>query len=323
MRRREFFGFAGGAAAWPVVARAQQPMPVIGFVRSAPLAESTHLVRAFRLGLKEAGFVEGQNVAVEYLSADGRLEQLPAMVAELIRRRVSMIAGDTVVVLAAKAAGATVPMVFASGGDPVVRGLVTALNRPGGNISGVVFYSGDLGAKRLQLLRQLVPKATTIAVLVNPNRVDTEEERRDLLAAAQSIGQQLVVVDVTSGHEIESAFTTFVQRGAGAVLVGSGVFANSHRKSIIALAARYALPAGYPLREFVDEGGLMGYGASITDAYRQMGLYAGRILTGEKPAEMPVMQSDKIEFVINLKTAKALGLEIHPQLLATADEVIE
>jgi len=323
MRRREFFGFAGGAAAWPVVARAQQPMPVIGFVRSAPLAESTHLVRAFRLGLKEAGFVEGQNVAVEYLSADGRLEQLPAMVAELIRRRVSMIAGDTVVVLAAKAAGATMPMVFASGGDPVVRGLVTALNRPGGNISGVVFYSGDLGAKRLQLLRQLVPKATTIAVLVNPNRVDTEEERRDLLAAAQSIGQQLVVVDVTSGHEIESAFTTFVQRGAGAVLVGSGVFANSHRKSIIALAARYALPAGYPLREFVDEGGLMGYGASITDAYRQMGLYAGRILTGEKPADMPVMQSDKIEFVINLKTAKALGLEIHPQLLATADEVIE
>ena len=327
MRRREFITLLGGAAAfpalWPLAARAQQKIPVVGFLRSTSLAEFTHLKTALRQGLKEAGFVEGQNVAVEYRSTEGQQERLPASVTDLIRLPVDIIVGDSIVALAAKAATTTVPVVFATGSDPVVRGLVASLNRPGGNVTGVVFFSGNLGPKRLQQLRQFVPKATTIAVLVNPNLADTEAERRDVLAAAQSIGQQLIVVDVSSERDIEAAFATFVQRGAGALLVGTGTFTNTHRKGIIALAARHALPASHPLREFVVEGGLMSYGASITDAYRQVGIYAGRILKGEKPADLPVMRSDKIEFVINLKTAKTLGLEFHPQLLATADEVIE
>jgi putative ABC transport system substrate-binding protein len=324
MRRREFLGVLGGTAvAWPLAARAQQAIPVVGFCRSGPLATSTHLTTAFRRGLKEAGFIEGQNIAIEFSSANNQLDRLPALAAELARRPVAVIVGDAVVALAAKAATTTVPTLFVAGGDPVEVGLVTSLNRPGGNVTGVVFFSGNLGAKRLQLLRQIAPKATTIAMLVNPHRPDTEEERRNVQTAAQSIGQQLFVVDADSEPDIETAFATFVQRGAGALLIGSGVFMNTHRKSIVALAARYALPTSYPLREFVDEGGLMSYGASIINAYHQIGIYAARILKGEKPAELPVMQSDKIEFIINLKTAKTLGLEIHPQVLATADEVIE
>ncbi len=328
MRRREFIRLFGGAAAttvWPLAARAQQQpaVPVIGLLRSAPLADAAHLVTAFRQGLKDAGFVEGQNVAVEYRSADNQIDRLPALVADLIRRPVAVIVGNNPSALAAKAATTTVPIVFATGSDPVRDGLVASLNRPGGNVTGVVFFSAVLGAKRLELLRQLVPKATTIAMLVNPNSPETEAERRDVQAAAQAIGQQLIMLDVGSERDIEPAFATLVQRGAGALLVGTGGFMNSHRERIVALSARHRLPASYSVREFVAAGGLMSYGASITDAYRQAGIYAGRILKGEKPTDLPVMRSTKFEFVLNLKTAKTLGLTLSSGLLSIADEVIE
>jgi putative ABC transport system substrate-binding protein len=325
MRRRDVITLAAGAAAaWPLAAHAQQPaMPVIGFLRSTSLANATHLVTAFRQGLKEAGFVEGQNVAIEFRSAEDHPDRLPALVADLISRRVVVIVGNNNAALAAKAATTTVPIVFTTGGDPVTLGLVASLNRPGGNVTGVSFFGGVLGAKRLDLLRQLVPRATTIAMLVNPNSPDTEAERREVQAAALAIGQQLIILDASSDRDLETALATFVQRGAGALLAGTGAFLFSNRERLVALAVRHALPASYSQREAVVAGGLMSYAASITDAYRQAGIYAGRTLKGEKPAALPVMRSTKFEFVINLKTAKTLGLEIHPQLLATVDEVIE
>ena len=325
MKRREFITLLGGAAAaWPLAARAQQPaMPVIGFLRSTSLVEFSHLVTAFRQGLKETGFVEGQNVAIEYRSAEDHLDRLPALVADVVRRPVNVIVGNAIASVAAKAATTTIPIVFASGSDPVSDGLVASLNRPGGNVTGVHFFSAVLGAKRLELLRQLMPKATTMGVLVQPNIPNTEAERRDVLAAAQAVGQQVIVLDATNSREIEAAFATFVQRGAGALLVGGGAFMNSNRERLVALAARYALPAGYAWREAAVAGGLMSYGTSQSDAYRQAGIYAGRILKGEKPGDLPVILATKFEFVINLGTAKALGLEIPDKLLALADEVIE
>jgi len=324
MRRRDFIALIGGAAAWPLAARAQQAaMPVVGFVRSESLADATNLVTAFRQGLNEAGFVEGQNVTVEYRSGEGQRERLQSVVAELIRRPVTAIAGNSVAMLAAKAATATIPVVFASGGDPVQQGLVASLNRPGGNVTGIVFLSGTLGTKRLELLRQIAPKATAIGMLANPNTTETETERTDVQTAAQAIGMQLIVADVSSDRDIEPALAALVQRGIGALLVGAGGFMTSHRERIVALATRHALPAMYGLREFVAAGGLMSYGTSITDAFRQVGVYTGRILKGEKPADLPVMQSTKFDLVINLKTAKTIGLTIPPTLLALADEVIE
>jgi putative ABC transport system substrate-binding protein len=325
MRRREFIALLGGAAvAWPLAARAQQAaVPLIGLVRSTSSADSVHIVAAFRQGLKQAGFVEGQDCAIEYRWADNQLDRLPALVADLLRQPVDVIVANTPAALAAKAATTTVPIVFAGGRDPVRDGLVGSLSRPGGNITGVHFFFSELGAKRLDLLRQIAPTATTIAVLVNPNHGDTEAERADVLATGRAIGQQLFVLDVNSDQDIEAAFATVVQRGAGALYVGTGAFTNSHRERLVALAARHALPASYSQREAVVAGGLVSYGPSITDAYRQTGIYAGRILKGEKPADLPVMRSTRFELMLNLKTAKALGVEIPPTLLALADEVIE
>jgi putative ABC transport system substrate-binding protein len=323
MRRRDFIAAVGGAAGLPFAAHAQQVLPMIGFLRSATLDDVPHFVAAFRQGLKEAGFVEGQNVAIDFRSANNRPDRLRALVDELVRRPVALIVGNNDAVIAAKAATTTIPLVFAAGSDPIRDGLVTSLNRPGGNITGAVFLAGILGAKRLELLRQVFPRAKTIGFLVNPNTPVTEPERIEVQAAAAAMSQQLVTVDVSSEGDIEAAFATFVQRGAETLLVGAGPFLNSNRERIVALAARHAIPAIFAQREGADAGGLMSYGTNIAEAYRQAGLYAGRILKGEKPGDLPVQQATKFEFVINLRTAKTLGLEFHPQLLATADEVIE
>jgi putative tryptophan/tyrosine transport system substrate-binding protein len=327
MKRREFIALVGGAAAssasWPRAARAQQAMPWIGWLRSAAVATESDNQAAFRQGLKQAGFVEGQNVAIESRSADNQPDRLPPLVADFIRRRVAVIVANTPAALAAKAATTSVPIVFSTGGDPVKEKLVASMNRPGGNVTGVVFLNAILGGKRFELLRQVVPKATVIGLLVNTSNYNTDQESKDVQAAAQAVGQQLISVDIRSDHDIEPAFATLVQRGAGAVFVGAGAMMNSNRERIAALAARHRLPAAFSWREAAVAGGLMSYGASQSAAYRQAGVYAGRILKGEKPADLPVVQSTTFEFVINLKTAKALGIELHPQLLATADEVIE
>jgi putative tryptophan/tyrosine transport system substrate-binding protein len=323
--RRKFLATLGGAAAWPLAARAQQPaMPVVGFLRSGTLTDVPHnRMTAFREGLKEAGFVEGQNVAIEYRSDEDQTDRLPLLVADLLRRQVAVIVGNTPAALAAKAATTTVPIVFVTGGDPVRYGLVTSLNRPGGNVTGISFISAELGSKQLGLLRELRPGAAHIAVLVDPKWPLTERFVSELRAAALAVGQQLIVLDVSSDREIETAFTTLVQRGAGALHVGIGAFMGSQRERIVALAARHGIPAIYTWREAVADGGLMSYAPSIADAYRQAGIYAGRILKGEKPGDLPVMLPTKFEFVINLKTAKTLGLEVPDRLLIAADEVIE
>jgi ABC-type uncharacterized transport system substrate-binding protein len=323
MRRREFITLLGGAAAWPLAAQAQQAaMPVVGFLRTT-LTDVPHHMTAFRQGLKEAGFVEGQNVAVDYRSAEGRVDRLPALVADLFRRPVAMIVGDTAAALAAKAATTTIPVVFASGSDPVRDGLVASLNRPGGNVTGVSFIAVELGAKQLGLLRELRPGAARIAVLADPKWPLTEPFVSQVRAAASAMGRQIELLYVSSDEEIETAFTTLVQRGAGALHMGIGAFLLSQRDRIVALAARHGIPAIYAGRDFVEAGGLMSYAASIPDAYRQAGIYVGRIIKGEKPGDLPVMLPTKFEFVINLQTARALGLDVPPTLLARADEVIE
>jgi putative tryptophan/tyrosine transport system substrate-binding protein len=324
MKRREFITLLGGAAvAWPLAARAQQAaMPVIGFLDTRAPDAMTDRLRVFRQSLKEAGFVEGQDVTIEYRSAEDQT-RLPLLVADLLRRQVALIVGNTPAALAAKVATTTVPIVFATGGDPVRDGLVANLNRPGGNVTGVSFISHELAAKQLGLLRELRPEAARIAVLVDPKWPLTEPFVSQVRAAASAMGQQIDVLYVSSDREIESAFTTLIQRGAGALHVGVGVFLVSQRERIVALAARHRIPAIYNSREWVAAGGLMSYGASSIDAYRQVGIYAGRILKGEKPGDLPVMLPTKFELVINVKTAKALGLEIPDRLLALADEVIE
>jgi putative ABC transport system substrate-binding protein len=325
VNRRSFITLLGGAAAaWPLAARAQQPpMPVIGYVNSGTAGANVKNIDAFRAGLTEAGFVEGQNVVIEFRWAENQFDRLPALVTGLINPPAAVIVGNTLAALRAKAATAMIPIVFTTGSDPVRDGLVTSLARPGGNVTGVVFIAGELGSKRLELLRQFIPKARTIAMLVNPNTPETEAERKEIQVAAQKMGLSLIILDVTSGGDIEAAFATLAARGADSLLVGAGTFTFNSREQIVSLAARQAIPAMYANREYADAGGLMTYGSSISGAYRQASLYVGRILKGEKPANLPVMRSTRFEFVINLKTAKTLGLEFHPQLLATADEVIE
>ncbi len=327
MRRRDFLGALGGAAVtWPLAARAQRPaaMPVIGFLRSVTAADSAHVVTAFRQGLNEAGFVEGQNVAIEYRWADNHLDRLPTLVADLVSRPVAVIvAGGPVAPQVAKAATATIPIVFNTGIDPVKLGLVASLNRPGGNVTGVNFLNAATEAKRLGLLHDLVPNASLIAVLRNPTRPDAAEQLGDVEEAARTIGKKLLVLDASTGSEIDTGFTILAQQRADALTVAADPFLTARREQIIALAARHALPVMYPLREPVAAGGLISYSASVADAYRQVGVYAGRILKGEKPADLPIMLPTKFELVINLKTARALGLAIPPGVLAIADEVIE
>ena len=325
MRRREFLGVLGGAAAaWPLVARAQQPaMPVVGLFHVGSSDKFGHLVTAFRRGLVEADLVEGRNVAIEYRWAEGQLDRLPALAADLIRRQVSVIAGNYIATAAVRRVAPTLPIVFVTGDDPVKLGFVESLNRPGGNTTGVYIFTAELEAKRLGLLRDLVPQATTFALLVDPNYSTTDAQVRDVQKASARLGVQLVVARANSERDIEAAFATFVQQRAAALLVGASPFFNNRRDQLVALAARHNLPATYESREFAAAGGLVSYGNSITDAYRQAGVYAGLIVKGAKPADLPVIQPSKFELVINLKTAKTLGLEFHPQLLATADEVIE
>jgi putative ABC transport system substrate-binding protein len=330
MRRREFITLLGGAAAsWPLAAKAQRPMPVIGYLGSGFLSTSDgsggkHTVDAFRSGLKEMGFVEGQNVAIEFRFAENRLERLPELVADLVRQRVAIICtASNVATLAVKRATSEIPLVFVVGLDPVLMGLVTSINRPGGNATGVSFLTSSLEPKRLELVRVLLPKVELVAALVNPDNPNAEDHIRDLQAARRSFGLQLQVIKLRDVAEIEEKFGTLVQSRVGAVLVTSDPLFDSNRQLVVELAASNAIPTMYPWRDFVDVGGLLSYGNSLNDATRQVGRYAGRILKGEKPGDLPIWVPTKFEFILNLKAAKALGLEIPAKLLALADEVIE
>ena len=324
LKRREVITLLGAAAAWPLAARAQQPaMPMIGYL-SAESFEASGLA-AFRKGLSETGYVEGQNVKIEFRWAEGQADRLPALAADLVRRRVAVIAAlANIAAVAVRATTTTIPIVFTIGGDPVKLGLVASLNQPGGNITGVSFLSSAVMAKMLEVLHAVVPNTAVIAALVNPDNPQSEADTRDAQDAARILGMQLQVLSARTEGDINKAFETLVQRNAGGLLIeGDPFFGVSRLKQLVVLTARHGLPAIYQGREFPDAGGLMSYGASHTDALRVAGVYTGRILTGEKPADLPVQQSTKVELIINLGTAKALGIEVPPLLLARADEVIE
>jgi len=326
MKRREFLTLLGGAAAWPLTARAQQPtMPVIGFLNAASPAEWTRFLTAFRAGLRESGFTEGQNVAIEFRWAEGRYDRLPGLAADLVNRRVTVLVatGGTTSAVAAKAATTTIPTVFSTGGDPVEEGLVASISRPGGNRTGVSLLTTALAPKRLEILREVVPKASVIGVLLNPNSAGAQPQLEDVEKAAWAIDQQVSILHASGERDFETAFATMVQMRIGALIVGADPFFSSKRDQLVALAARDRIPAIYEWREFAEAGGLMSYGSDLADGYRQVGFYTGRILKGEKPADLPVVQSTKIEFVLNLKTARSLGLTISLPLLGRADEVIE
>jgi putative ABC transport system substrate-binding protein len=325
-RRREFITGLGGVATWSVVARAQQPaLPVIGFLNAGSPAERTNLVAAFGQALRESGYVEGRTVSIEYRWADNQYNRLPALMADLIRRQAAVIAtpGSTPAALAAKSATTTIPIVFSSGSDPVRLGLVASLNRPGGNVTGMSFLTNQLVTKQIGLLHELTPAARVIGLLVNSNFPDTAGLTKDAQMAADALGRQLVVVKVGTESDLDFAFTNFVQQRTGAVLVPAEPLFFTRRERLVALAASHAVPTIYSLSEFVNAGGLMSYGTSNIEGWRQVGLYTGRILKGEKPSDLPVVQSTRFELVINLKTAKTLNLEIPSGILAIADEVIE
>ena len=323
--RREFITLLGGAVAWPVAARAQQPgMPVIGFLNSGSPGPYVRILAAFRRGLKEAGYVEGQNATIEYRWAHGQYERLPALAVELIHRPVAVLAAtSTPAALAAKAATTTVPTVFTTASNPVELGLVASLSRPGGNVTGATQLSVEVGPKRLELVRELIPTATIVGLLVNPTNPVAGALLRDLQAAARTLGLQLDILHASTERDIDDAFATLLQRRASALVIVADAFFNSRSEQLGALTLRHAVPTIFGYHEFVDAGGLMSYSGSIADSYRWAGNYSGRILRGEKPADLPVQQSTKVELIINLKTAKTLGLTVPPTLLARADEVIE
>jgi putative ABC transport system substrate-binding protein len=328
MKRRQFITLLGGAAAgWPLAARAQQPaMPVIGLLHPTSLDALAERMGGFRQGLKDIGYVEGENVAIEYRYADNQLDRLPGLAADLVRRQVAVIAatGGPGSAFAAKEATTTIPIVFVVGDDPVRLGLVGSLARPGRNLTGINFFIVELAAKRLELLRELVPKADRVAVLVDPTNATTAESTlRDVEGAARAVGLQTQVFNVTTSREIDAAFASLMRERIDMLFVPGGAFFADRRVQLVLLATRHAIPAIYPFRGFAEAGGLMSYGASLTDAYRQLGVYAGRILKGAKPAELPVVQSTKFELVINAQAARVLGLTVPPSLLARADEVIE
>jgi putative tryptophan/tyrosine transport system substrate-binding protein len=325
MKRREFITLLGGAAAWPLAARAQQPtMPVVGFLSSGSADLLADRVRAFRLGLSEIGHVEGRNIAIEYRWAEGENDRLSGLAADLVRRQVTVIAAaGGLSARAAKAATTTVPIVFWIEGDPVEVRLVASLNRPGGNLTGVTTLGAELGAKRLELLHEVIPTAIVIAVLVDPSTLTAATLSKDLQAAARSLGLQLLVLHANSERDFATSFATLIQQRAGGLVIGPGPLFFSRSEELAALALRHGVPSIFQSREFAAAGGLMSYGGSATDSYRQVGAYTGRILKGEKPADLPVQQATKVDLLINLKTGKALGLEIPASLLARADEVIE